>query len=338
MFRNDSERFFTASRSSVSVELCVQKPMGDLGATANFLCGAVAGAAADVCLYPLDTMRARAMVRPAARGLMRESLALLRAEGAPALYKGLGAHLTASLPGNGLFYVAYEAARAAAAPHMSSGLASTLAGIAGCLASLLIYTPMEVVKQRAMVTRGASSLSVLRDLLRVDGPSGLYRGLGAGALTWAPYFSLYFLAYDFLTVQLCGVPSGEQPLFVTALGCGLLAGMGASALTNPFDVVKTRLQVGGAGLAAMRVTDVASEAGVLAVARSIVAKEGISGFARGLLPRVMLLAPLSSLTISLYSVVHRAAAAIIEGTPVYIAGKAKGSEDQKDGGGAKNKF
>ena len=77
---------------------------------------------------------------------------------------------------------------------------------------------------------------------------------------------------------------------------------------------------------------------MLAVARSIVAKEGISGFARGLLPRVMLLAPLSSLTISLYSVVHRAAAAIIEGTPVFIAGKAKGQVEVKAGGGAKNKF
>ncbi len=294
----------------------------DLGATADFLCGAVAGAAADVCLYPLDTLRARAMVRPAARGLLREGLTLLRAEGAPALYKGLGAHLTASLPGNGLFYVAFEAARAAAAPHMSSGLAATLAGVAGCLASLLVYTPMEVVKQRAMVTRGAGSASVLRELLRADGPAGLYRGLGAGALTWAPYFSLYFLAYDYLTVQLCGVPSGEQPPFVTALGCGLLAGVGASALTNPFDVVKTRLQVGSSGLAAMRAAGTASHDGVLTVMRSIAAKEGVSGFARGLLPRVMLLAPLSSLTISLYSVVHRAAAAVLmAGTPVLVAGK-----------------
>lgn len=272
--------------------------MTELGATANFLCGAIAGAAADVCLYPLDTLRARAMVRPGTSGLMRDGLALLRAEGAPALYKGLSAHLSAILPGNGLFYVAYEAARTAAAPHLSSGLASTLAGVAGCLASLMIYTPMEVVKQRAMVTRGASSASVLRDLLRADGPAGLYRGLAAGALTWAPYFSLYFLAYDLLTVQMCGVRTGEQPPFLTALGCGLLAGIGASAATNPFDVVKTRLQVGTAGI---RASD-----GVVSVMRSIAAKEGAAGFASGLLPRVMLLAPLSSLTISFYAVVHRA--------------------------------
>ena len=252
------------------------------------------------------------MVRPGARGLLREGLALARAEGAPALYKGLGAHLSASLPGNGLFYVAFEAARATAAVHMSSGLASTVAGIAGCLASLMIYTPMEVVKQRAMVTRGSGSVKVLRDLLRTEGPAGLYRGLGAGALTWAPYFSLYFFAFDLLTGRLCGVPAGEQPPFMTALGCGLLAGIGASALTNPFDVVKTRIQVGNAGLGAMRTASEATVGdGALSIMRSIAAKEGAAGFTRGLLPRVMLLAPLSSLTISFYSAVHRLAESVI---------------------------
>ena len=70
--------------------------------------------------------------------------------------------------------------------------------------------------------------------------------MGAAALTWAPYFSLYFLAYELLTTRGCGVPVGEQPPFAVALTCGLAAGIGASALTNPFDVVKTRMQSTGA--------------------------------------------------------------------------------------------
>ena len=277
-----------------------------LGATTDFVCGALAGAAADVCLYPLDTLRARAMVRPATRGLIRDGMALLRTEGIPALYKGLNAHLVASVPGNGFFYLAFEAARAATAPHIPSGAASTVAAIAGCLASLMIYTPMEVVKQRAMVTRGAGSMSVLRGLLRTDGPSGLYRGLAAGALTWAPYFSIYFATYDALTVGLFGVPQGEQPQFFTALVCGLAAGVGASALTNPFDVVKTRMQVGSAGPGALRGEMETSGGlrGVVDAVRRIAAQEGTSGFTRGLLPRVMLLAPLSSLTISFCACYH----------------------------------
>ena len=83
-----------------------------------------------------------------------------------------------------------------------------------------------------------------------EGPLGLYRGIGAGALTWAPYFGFYFWVYEALLSNLCSIAAGENPSFGVALGCGLAAGCSASALTNPFDVVKTRLMVGSTGIGA----------------------------------------------------------------------------------------
>ena len=297
----------------------------------DFLCGALAGAAADMCLFPLDTVRARLMVSTstgaARRGLLREGMALVRGEGVGALYKGVGVHLLASVPANGIFYSTFEAVRAATEGVMAGPSAAGVAAAAGCLASLFIYSPMEVVKQRAMVTKGAGSASALRALLRDEGPFGLYRGVAAGAATWAPYFFSYFWAYDLLTTAVAHVPMGEQPPFLVALGCGLAAGIGASALTNPFDVVKTRLMVGGAaGLngaksaadAATARAAAAATGGVVggapgggggvrasfALARHIAATEGPAGFARGFVPRVLLLAPASSLTIAFYAVVQ----------------------------------
>lgn len=283
------------------------------GSHVDFLCGAVAGAAADMCLFPLDTVRARLMVSTsvgaARRGILREGMSLVRAEGVGALYKGLGVHLLASVPANGIFYSTYEAVRVAAAGVLAGPSAAGVAAAAGCLASLFIYSPMEVVKQRAMVTKGSGSAAALRALLKTDGPLGLYRGAAAGAATWAPYFFSYFWAYELFT-KACGVADGEQPPFLVALGCGLAAGLGASALTNPFDVVKTRLMVGGtgaaAGLAAATPTP-GSGGGLLAglsLARHIAQTEGAAGFARGLVPRVLLLAPASSLTIAFYAVVQ----------------------------------
>ena len=64
------------------------------GGAVDFACGAVGGALADTCLFPLDTLRARLMVSPVVgRGMLREGLALVRSEGAGALYKGLPPHL-----------------------------------------------------------------------------------------------------------------------------------------------------------------------------------------------------------------------------------------------------
>ena len=167
----------------------------------DFVSGAVAGAIADSCLFPFDTLRARMMARPLLQrgGIITEASSLVRVEGARALYKGLPLHLLACLPGNGVFYYTYETVKDALSAHIRSDAAShMIAAAIGCLASLTVYTPMEVVKQRVMIRRGVGSREMLRSVLDQDGVRGLYRGIGAGALTWVPYLSLYFMMYEAL--------------------------------------------------------------------------------------------------------------------------------------------
>ena len=260
------------------------------------------------------SFRARLMVMASkpAHGLVKEAAGLIRVEGFSALYKGIGVHFLASVPANGIFYTTYEAVRAALGAHFANAaVCSALGGAAGCLASLAIYSPMEVVKQRAMVTKGSDSLGALRTLLRSDGPLGLYRGVTASAATWAPYFGIYFFVYESLVSNLAHVPHGEQPNFLVALLCGLAAGVSASALTNPFDVIKTRLMVGDAGLGAAAAASAAAASlggrtTALSIARDIAGTEGMAGFARGLVPRTLLLAPVSSLTIAFYAAIQSA--------------------------------
>ena len=186
---------------------------------------------------------------------------------------------------------------------------------------------MEVIKQRTMVSKGASSISIMRDLVADGGPAALYRGaripaprraaprradaarhplpptagVGAAALSWAPYFSIYFAAYEMLIGHFS---PGSDPSFAASLGCGLAAGIGAAALTTPMDVVKTQVQVGRAGLGAGGAAMRAGATNALAVARHIAATEGPAGFFRGAAPRVINLAPISSLTIAFYSAMH----------------------------------
>jgi len=223
----------------------------------DFLCGAVAGAAADTCLFPFDTVRARMMTRSShvKGGVLLEMMNLIRLDGARALYKGLPAHLLACIPGNGVFYFTYQAAKEAMEAHVHSEAARhAISASLGCLASLVIYTPMEVVKQRVMVSNTVGSRLMLQNILAQGGVRELYRGFAAGALTWVPYLSLYFLLYESLLNRLpraltdpkhnADSPShlSEEVPFFAALGCGVAAGFGAAALTNPFDVVRTKVR------------------------------------------------------------------------------------------------
>lgn len=114
-----------------------------------------------------------------------------------------------------------------------------------------------------MVRSGTTSRAMIASLFKQEGPCGFFRGLGPAALTWTPYFSIYFTLYESISSRAAsGVPTDELP-FLTALGCGLIAGTAAAVLTTPLDVVKTRVQVGGMG--------------ALAVAKDVLADAGVAG-------------------------------------------------------------
>jgi len=258
----------------------------------EFVAGLLAGAFVDGCLYPLDTLRARMQVGVLPTGMVRELVQLVRAEGIPALYKGLPLQMIASGPGCGIFYAVYEHSKLQLKPHLPNGpVRSSVAASLACAASLVVFTPVEVIKQRAMVKRGVGSMSILHSVLRDHGPLGLFaggRGL-SGLLCSVPYSAVYFLIYESLLSRRGAL--NEPPTLSQATGYGLISGIVAASLTNPCDVVRTRIQVGGSGL---------QPGGWIAMASHIVKSEGARGFSRGLLPRVLLLAPASALTVATF--------------------------------------
>lgn len=87
-----------------------------------------------------------------------------------------------------------------------------------------------------------------RDIVRTEGFRGLFSGFGATAARDAPYAGLYVLFYEQLKRRLAGLSSSssdQQPLKSSSINFvsgGLAAGL-ATTITNPFDAVKTRLQL-----------------------------------------------------------------------------------------------
>lgn len=111
--------------------------------------------------------------------------------------------------------------------------------------------PVTVVKVRYESTLYSytSISSACKDIYRSHGLRGFFAGFGATAVRDAPYAGLYVLFYESAKGYLAPLSStggfGRNTNTSAAQNfvSGVLAAGAATAITNPFDAIKTRLQL-----------------------------------------------------------------------------------------------
>ncbi|KAL2828920.1 mitochondrial carrier protein [Aspergillus cavernicola] len=159
---------------------------------------------------------------------------------------------------NGTLISPSPSTSSSALPKLSN-TANLTSGAAARVAAGFVMMPVTVLKVRyeSDIYAYRSLYSAGRDIIRTEGMRGLFSGFGATAARDAPYAGLYVLFYEQLkwhlatattSPQASSNPDTNQPLkpvsssSINFVSGGLAAGI-ATAITNPFDVVKTRLQL-----------------------------------------------------------------------------------------------
>ncbi|CAG8466573.1 5501_t:CDS:1 [Ambispora leptoticha] len=136
----------------------------------------------------------------------------------------------------------------------------------------------------------------------------LYRGWAAGILNTISFFPAYFYTYTFVLEHyhrrrhhFTFLPS---PYFFFSVTSGMAAGITATVVSAPFDVVKTRIQIARkAGQQNLR---------WLTMAKSILRTEGIRGMYVGISARLWIVVPLGSLNFWVFEKVRDWSAVPIE--------------------------
>ncbi|OBT79193.1 hypothetical protein VF21_01757 [Pseudogymnoascus sp. 05NY08] len=234
------------------------------------IAGGLAAFTIDLLVYPLDTLKTRFQSRDykrlyydPARNAVNKAV-LFRG-----LYQGVGSVILVTLPSSGIFFTTYEAVKSGCMkinPTRSSSqhplvplpvvhaAASSVAELASCL----ILTPAEVIKQNAqMVRRPAGShhssfkqSPTYQVLQHFKKPTQLLRGYTSLAARNLPFTAMQFPMYEHLkrTInsnrQKKGKATGSisELAAVTAVSASA-AGSVASFITTPLDVVKTRVML-----------------------------------------------------------------------------------------------
>jgi len=124
----------------------------------------------------------------------------------------------------------------------------------------------------------------------------LYKGYWAGLATYGPFVGIYFAVYEqckLLYKRVYSTSHDKEMNFIARLLAGAFSGAFASALTNPLDVIKTRLQV-------EKAHQEGAYKNILDAFLRISREEGWRAFTKGIGARILWIAPGTALTISAY--------------------------------------
>lgn len=140
-----------------------------------------------------------------------------------------------------------------------SNLANLTTGAVARVSAGFIMTPITVIKVRyeSNLYSYSSIISAASSISRIEGLRGFFSGFGATALRDAPYAGLYVLFYEQIKDRLSKLQEisyvdeapavkSEKSVGIAAainFASGIVAACLATTITNPFDAIKTRLQL-----------------------------------------------------------------------------------------------
>eukprot|EP00036_Acanthoecidae_sp_10tr_P008318 CAMPEP_0182919078 /NCGR_PEP_ID=MMETSP0105_2-20130417/2451_1 /TAXON_ID=81532 ORGANISM="Acanthoeca-like sp., Strain 10tr" /NCGR_SAMPLE_ID=MMETSP0105_2 /ASSEMBLY_ACC=CAM_ASM_000205 /LENGTH=296 /DNA_ID=CAMNT_0025056203 /DNA_START=30 /DNA_END=920 /DNA_ORIENTATION=+ len=278
--------------------------MGEVAHT--LAAGAMAGGFADLLTHPICTVKARLMAQGASkassaggdvilyRGIIDGFVKIVRHEGPMATYKGIGIVLIGAAPAQALFFGGMSGVQKAFSPK--SDLANFSAGLVAQICGAVAWVPMEVIKEKMMIQGQVkvkktynSSISMLTQVVKNEGLGGIYRGFWLQQLTYGPFNGLAVLFYNRFKFAF---PEDQQESTAVHLGCSA-AGYGlAAAITNPFDVVKTRMQVAASN------PELFNYSSGMDCASKMLKHEGILSFMDGVTGRIGWLLPRCALAMT----------------------------------------
>ncbi|KAL7750984.1 hypothetical protein RI367_003564 [Sorochytrium milnesiophthora] len=270
----------------------------------------------DSAMYPFEVLRTRMQADTVSgNGSIVQMLRrIVKLEGVAKLYRGIGAAVFGSFPGQATYFSTYEFSQVKYAKMLStwfpdsSGLAShAMAGLTAELASAAFYVPSDMVSQRLQTQpvinffharqQYSSAYDVVRHVYQTSGVLGFYRGYLPHILAFAPSSAIYWCTYELSKRTVCDRAPQLDGLAANALSASVAATCSVF-VSNPFDVLRTRIQTHE-----RMPTD---KTDIWGLARSIVRKEGfLRGFYKGLQPRLFMAVPGSIITLSGYEAVKK---------------------------------
>lgn len=267
----------------------------------NFTLGSIAGCIGATIVYPIDLVKTR-MQAQRNSVLYKNSIdcfvKTFQTKGIRGLYSGLGPQLIGVAPEKAIKLTVNDFMRQhfMGKSRTIKWYQEVLSGATAGACQVVFTNPLEIVKIRLQVEsqHAGGALDIVRQL----GLRGLYKGAGACLLRDVPFSAIYFPTYAHLKRDLFRFDPNDKTKrnklkTWELLLSGGLAGMPATYLTTPFDVIKTRLQIDPK-------SGETRYNGIFHAVRTILKEESVRSFFKGGPARVLRSSPQFGFTLAAF--------------------------------------
>lgn len=186
--------------------------------------GGASRALAQMTLYPIDALRTLAQTRDGRT---------LADVGVGALVRGSTTTSFFALFMGSLQFSIFGACRDKLGPLLASAL--------GAAGSCIVSVPQEVIKQRLVTGIYPSFRAAVSSIAKNEGFSGFYSAWKPTMARNVPFVMITFTAQDYITSLRLKKSEMKELSLLENVAIGMGAALIAGVITNPVDVVKTRM-------------------------------------------------------------------------------------------------
>ncbi|KRZ56682.1 Solute carrier family 25 member 38, partial [Trichinella nativa] len=277
----------------VSVQEEERKTFDTLENASDYFEGELTVPAVKIPEVPLDVIKTRFQNPSHAlrhASVYEISLHTFKGEGIRGFWKGTWPTLCRMVPGVGFYFFQVQLIDNFLSASIQPNLRHLLVGFSARALTTVVFMPLTIVKTRYESFHYSyhSIAQAIRLIIRKRHIRGLTAGIIPTVLRDAPYSGLYLLFYRF-QMRFLEQKLDTRLTDMQRFGCGFLAGGVACLLTQPFDTVRSRMQLFST-----------AENSSLLVARQLLTKGGFLALFRGYTLRMARKSLMSALNWTLF--------------------------------------
>ncbi len=263
-------------------------------------------------MHPIDCIKTLQQSNAGAGlSMVGASRTIFKTQGLGGFYSGVGTYVGADGIAGSIKFATYEAIKGAIKKVLPKDEAKadavekwSLFAAAGAafIASSVVLVPGELIKQRLQMGQIPSVAAGIKQIWTQEGPLGFFTGYAGVCYRDVPYTMLELGLYDNLKSLYLKYKNRSnaqaKPSQIDEIVCAAFTGGITGYLTNPLDIVKTKIM-----------TDSALYTGFPDAFRKQVAAGGVSSLFQGGAARVMWLMPFTAIYLPVYEEIKRKLAA-----------------------------